>query len=134
MAKLAIYYDEAERLFVREGFSLDAICELLQNKVSRRTLFNWMVDGKWEQKRAEYLKQTEGLRAELVEIARIAIKNAKAEPTPKNIRAMSIAIAALQSFQGIKLIEEETTQDERKELTEETVKRIEKEVLGIDRK
>lgn len=132
MAKTAIYFDEAQRLYVNEGLSLDAIVGILANKVSRKTLYNWKVQGEWDTKRKNYLKDTKDLQEDLLELAKLTIKEAKANPTPHNIYAMSKAIAALKSYQGVKLIEEETTPQERKGLTEETVRQIEKEVLGIE--
>jgi len=132
MAKLAIYNDEAKRLSVQEGLSLDAIVGILSNKVSRKTLYNWKIAGEWDIKRRNYLNETKALQEDLLELAKLTIKEAKANPTPHNIYAMSKAIAALKSYQGVKLIKDETTPDERKGLTEDAVKHIEKEVLGIE--
>lgn len=131
MAKSAIYAEEAKRLYVVEGFSLDAIVGILQGKVSRKTLYNWKKDGDWETKRKEYLKQTKDMYEEIIEIARLTIKEAKANPTPHNIYAMSKALAALKLYQGVKVLEEETTPKERGDMTADTVKQI-REILGID--
>jgi hypothetical protein len=130
MAKAAIYHEEAKRLFVMEGFSLDAIVGMLGKNVSRKTLFNWKTQGEWEAKRKEYLSQTKDMYEEIAEIARLTIKEAKANPTPHNIYAMSKAIAAMKQYQGVKVIEDETTPQERKGLTEDAVKEIEKK-LGL---
>lgn len=130
MAKLAIYNDEAKRLFVQEGLSLDAIVGILANKVSRKTLYNWKIAGEWDKKRKDYLEQTRDMYEEIIEIARLTIKEAKANPTPHNIYAMSKAIAALKQYQGVKVLEDETTPKERKGLTEDAVKEIEAE-LGL---
>ncbi|MEW6115371.1 MAG: hypothetical protein AB1553_00520 [Nitrospirota bacterium] len=130
MAKLAIYNDEAKRLYVQEGLSLDAIVGILGGKVSRKTLYNWKIAGQWDEKRREYLNQTKDMYEEIIEIARLTIKEAKANPTPHNIYAMSKAIAALKQYQGVKVLEDETTPKERKGLTEDAVKEIETE-LGL---
>lgn len=130
MAKAAIYHEEAKRLYVAEGFSLDAIVNMLGNKVSRKTLYNWKVQGEWDAKRKNYLKETKDLQEDLLELAKLTIKEAKANPTPHNIYAMSKAIAALKAYQGVKLIEDETTPQERKGLTEDAVKEIESK-LGL---
>lgn len=130
MAKAAIYNEEAKRLFVIEGFSLDAIVKMLHNKVSRKTVYNWKEAGRWEEKRKEYLSQTKDMYEEIADIARLTIKEAKANPTPHNIYAMSKAIAALKQYQGVKVLEEETTPQERKGLTEDAVKEIESK-LGL---
>lgn len=132
MAKTAIYYEEAKRLYVNEGFAIDTIVGMLGNKVSRKTLYNWKKKGEWDRKRKEFLKQTKDLQEELLELARLTLKEAKANPTPKNILAMGRALAALRTYQGVKLLEEETTEEDRQGLTEADVKKIEKEVLGLE--
>jgi hypothetical protein len=131
MAKLAIYNDEAKRLYVQEGLSLDAIVGILGNKVSRKTLYNWKIAGEWDAKRKDYLEQTKDMYEEIIEIARLTIKEAKANPTPHNIYAMSKAIAALKQYQGVKVLEDETTPPEREDLSSETAKKV-RELLGID--
>lgn len=112
MAKTAIYFDEAQRLYVNEGLSLDAIVGIFNNKVSRKTLYNWKVQGDWDTKRRNYLKETKDLQEDLLELAKLTIKEAKANPTPHNIYAMSKAIAALKNYQGVKLIEDESEKKE----------------------
>jgi len=127
MAKQAIYYEEAKRLFVHEGLSLDIIMERLGGKVARRTLGGWKKDGGWDEKRAEYARVTDDLNQELIEVAKLAIQRAKADPSPQNMFAMSKAVAALKSYQGVKVIEEETSPKERKVLTGKSLEEIEKE-------
>lgn len=107
MAKQAIYIEEAKRLYVNEGFSLDAIVSMLDNKVSRKTLYNWKTQGDWDTKRRNYLKETEDLQSQLMKLAQIALKEALANPTPHNIYAVIKAISALKIWQGVKVIEEE---------------------------
>lgn len=119
MAKQAIYIEEAKRLFVQDGFSLDAIVGMLNGKVSRKTLYNWKVQGEWETKRKNFLEETKDLRDEIREIAKLTIAEAKARPTPKNLLAMCRAIAALKNYDGVKLLEDETTEAQRKDLTKE---------------
>ena len=102
MAKAAIYADEAKRLFVREGFSIDAILGMLDGKVSRKTLFNWKTDGRWEDKRKEYLAQTKDIKDQLKGLVETTLKNAEAEATPKNILALLRAIQAYESYGGIR--------------------------------
>lgn len=108
MAKHAIYVEEAKRLYVQEGLSLDAIVGILGNKVSRKTLYNWKVAGKWDEKRKNYLKETEDIHSQLMQLARIAMREALANPTPHNIYAVMKAISALKLWQGVKVIEEES--------------------------
>lgn len=130
MAKAAVYFDEAQKLYVNDGLSLDAIVGILANKVSRKTLYNWKVQGQWDEKRRNYLKETKDLQEDLLELAKLTIKEAKANPAPHNIYAMSKAIAALKSYQGVKLIEDEITPPEKQDASE-AAKKV-RELLGID--
>jgi hypothetical protein len=128
--KAAALYEEAKRLYIIEGFSLDAIVELLQNKVSRKTLYNWKVKNNWDKQREEYVKQNEDLQNGLMEIAKRTIQEAKANPTPHNIYAVAKAISALKLMQGIQLNEDD---DKPKSIRKETIEFIEKEILGLNK-
>ena len=119
MSKAVIYHEEAKRLFVREGFSLDAIVGMLNNKVSRKTLFNWKKDNEWDAKREEYLAQAVDLSAQLLQIADLTVKKALKDSSPKNLLAMCRAISALKSYDALKLLDTETTEEQRKNLTKE---------------
>lgn len=125
MAKAAIYAEEAKRLYVVEGFSLDAIVGMLDGKVARKTLYNWKTDGDWDSKRKEYISQTKDMYTDLVELARQMIKEAKAHPTAKNVMAAFRVADKLLPRDGARLIEDETTPQERKGLTDEAIKEIE---------
>jgi len=127
MAKPAIYYEEAKRLYVIEGLSLEIIVERLGRKVARRTLQNWKSDGSWDKQRENYVRSTEDLQHELYDLAKLAISRAKADPSPQNMFAMAKAVGALKSYQGVKVIEEEMSPKDRKLLTGKTLEEIEKE-------
>ncbi len=113
MAKLALYFDEAQRLYVQEGLSLDAIVNILGGKVSRKTLYNWKVKGDWDTKRKQYLKDTEDLYEQLLKLAKLTLKEALNNPTPHNIYAVMKAVGALKAWQGVKIIEEEIESQEQ---------------------
>ncbi len=114
MAKAAIYAEEAKRLFVREGLSLDAILGILNGKVSRKTLFNWKTDGQWEEKRKEFLAQTRDMKDQLKSLVQLTLKNAEARPEPKNILALLRAIQAYESYGGIRPLFEGTEDASKK--------------------
>ncbi|MEW5745271.1 MAG: hypothetical protein AB1805_07545 [Nitrospirota bacterium] len=114
MGKTALYYEEAQRLFVREGFSLDAIVGMLGKNVSRKTLFNWKKDGEWEEKRRKHLEQNKGTKDQLKALVDVTLRNAEAEPTPKNILALLRAIQAYESYGGIQPLIEESSGEAKK--------------------
>lgn len=127
--KHAALYEEAKRLYTVEGFSLDAIVELLKHQISRKTLYNWRSQHKWDEQRQQYIQQHEDLQREVLEITRQAIKEAKANPTPHNIYAVAKALSAVKLLQGIESDDE--TEDKPKGLSQETLDLLQKELLGI---
>ncbi len=128
MAKQAIYLEEAKRLYVQEGFSLDTIVGMLGKNVSRKTLYNWKEQYEWDKKRKEYVEQTKELHAEIRELVKLTLQRAKADPSPKNLSAFARAISAMKVYEGVKLLEEETTPKERQELTKDIIEKIEKDL------
>lgn len=134
MAKAAIYAEDAKRKFVEEGLSLDAIVGILVGKVSRKTLYNWKVQGDWETKRKEYLAQTKGLGNQLRRIVDVTAENAEAKPTSKTIRAMLQALVAYEKYMGMNLGPTESTEKEKdiaKTLPPETLIYIKKALYGL---
>ena len=53
MSKIREYYDECERLYVREGKTQREIAELFN--ISEKTISKWSRMGEWARKRKEYL-------------------------------------------------------------------------------
>lgn len=128
--KNAALYEEAKRLYVTEGFSIDAIVELLQDKVARKTLYNWKTANNWDEQRKAYQQENENLQKEIKEIARIAIKEAKANPTPHNIYAVVKALSALKLMQGIQVADDESG-EKIKGISKETFEFVQRELLGV---
>lgn len=127
--KHAAIYEEAKRLYVIEGFSVDAIVELLKNKVSRKTLYNWKTANDWDAQRKAYQQENQDMQNEIKQIARIAIKEAKANPTPHNIYAVVKALSALKLMQGIQINNDEP--EFPKQISKETIDFVQKEILGL---
>lgn len=127
--KNAALYEEAKRLYVIEGFSIDAIVELMKNKIARKTLYNWKTANNWDEQRKSYQQENEDLQKEIRDIARIAIKEAKANPTPHNIYAVVKALSALKLMQGIDVTDDEG-EEKVKAASPETIKFVE-ELLGM---
>ena len=108
MAKAAIYFEEAQRLYVQEGLSLDTIVNILGGKVSRKTLYNWKVAGDWDTKRKNYLKDTEDIQNQLIQLFRTMLKEALKNPSAQNVNAVLRTAGAIKLWQGVKVIKEET--------------------------
>lgn len=69
MAKKQAYYAEAERLYVNEQMTLEAIAGRLGD-VSVRTLQTWKTEYNWDDKRAQFLNGKEAFHSELYQFAR----------------------------------------------------------------
>jgi hypothetical protein len=133
MAKIAQFYSEAERMYVHEGYSIDAIVALFKNQVSRKTVYNWKAEGNWDAKRTASIETTGSIREELIEIARLAIKEAKANPGSHQIFAVVKAVQALKTWHDA----ENTVPDEKEKtaggITPDLIREIEEQILGVKR-
>jgi transposase len=69
MTKLDTYGRKAEALYVKEGKSLVEIAAEL--KLSRKTLAKWKADGRWDEKRMEYVRTMEDVKGDIVEVVKI---------------------------------------------------------------
>lgn len=114
MSKKAIYYDDAQRMYVRQGLSLTAIEGMLETNISRRQLHNWKTDGQWDDKRKRYIEEHEGLREMVMEIAKTAARNALDDPTPKNLLTLTRAIATLNQKDALDMLSSKGEKDEKK--------------------
>lgn len=128
--KSVVIYEQAKKMYL-EGYSLDAITELLNNTVSRKTLFNWSKEHSWDEQRKEKIEVEDDLTKELIDIAKTAIREAKANPSAHNIFAVVKAVSAIKMFQGVVMPE---TEDKAKVtgIKADTIKQIEREILGIE--
>lgn len=68
MAKKALYFNEAERLYVVEQCTIAEIASRL--KLNEKTVRLWKEEGDWERKRAQFLKEKQLLSEELFVFAR----------------------------------------------------------------
>lgn len=92
MAKDAIYYEEARRLFVDQGLSIDTVLGMLEGRVARKTLYNWKIKGNWD----ELKKRKEDFNLNTKEVAREVLRKtaaaASADPSKKNMAAFKDAL------------------------------------------
>lgn len=75
MAKKALYYPEAERLYTQDLLTLDEIASRLQ--VSERTLRYWKEDGAWDEKKKQAVRSKQAFHEELYEFVRTLMKKIK---------------------------------------------------------
>jgi len=130
-SKRAVYYQQAEKLYVENGFSLQIIEDLFDKKVTRRTISNWKNEFDWDGKRKKHLEHNKSLIEETRELVKIALDNAKADPSSKNIAAYKRAVDALKALEAVNILNPDTPEKESEGLTPEKAAAIRKEILGF---
>ena len=105
------FYDPAERLYVEEGLSPQAIREVLVDQhgeddpPSRRTIYNWSQEGEWKAARRRWLQETEDIRLNMREAVRAATAEAIAHPTRDSLSALKNAVSAAKDWEQLQGIE-----------------------------
>lgn len=138
MAKQAIYAAEAERLYVNQGLSIDAILGILEGKISRKTLYNWKIEGRWDEKREKHqefeIEIADGLR----NLVRKTLTEALANPSRTSILAFkqAFSVAKMADEPLLKFIQGTTEESQPSATDEETKKAalraLFKEAYGVD--
>lgn len=138
MAKKALYYDEAERLYVMEHIPFDSIAKQLD--VSEKTLRNWAQDGQWQEKRAELERDTGALHSKLYKLANTltdSVQNAIAEGREVPSHQLYTLTRILDKLQKLRQYEETAGSEEAAgkksagQLSQKTIERIEQDIFGI---
>ncbi|MEI6846576.1 MAG: hypothetical protein WCK32_00830 [Chlorobiaceae bacterium] len=138
MAKKAALYADAERLYVNDQLTLEAIASKLGCGV--RTLTNWKAEGNWDSKRQGFIELETSLHGDLYRLAQLLTrKNLSSIEAGEAVdaRAMSVAFRAIAVVKNTVEYEDSEVTQKQKEpkrgLSEETIRQIEEEVLGLRR-
>ena len=136
MTKKPLYYNEAERLYVYEHMTIDEIASRLN--LGSRTIRNWKDENSWDKKKKDYLKSKQAFHEELYEFARKlmhSIQEDLANGEKVDPGRMYAFTRMLPLITKIKEYEDVASKKEQKQenkgLTEDIVKLIEEEVLGM---
>ena|ERR1035437_8774827 len=90
--KTRLYYEDAKRLYIEQGMSLDTIVNVLKGNVSRKTLFNWKTEHKWDEA-AKARKETNfNLQDSALDILNTAFQEYRNERTSKNLKDIAAAM------------------------------------------
>jgi hypothetical protein len=136
MAKKAMYSEEAERLYVVDQMTIAEIASRLQ--LSEKTVWTWKEEGSWDKKRKQFLDQKEAFHMELYAFARALMKKVRedmeAGNEPSQARLYTL-VRIIPLIHKTKDLEDAMKASEPKEgkgqITEDVVKLIEREVLGL---
>ena len=130
------YYKHAETLFLQDNLSVDEICKNLN--VSRRTLFYWRTKYEWDRKKAEKLANKEGFSKELQSfteklMAKLTMDMQNKKPVNQSeYYTLTNLLKYLPELVKNELKEQTQTSKPTGQLSEDFVKQIEKEFLGIE--
>lgn len=137
MTKAHLYNAEAERLYVVEQMGFEEIVSRIP--VSLKTLQRWKSQGKWPQKREQYIKSRQAFHDELYEFSRYLMRSIKEDmqngEQVDQGRFYTFA-RLLPQITKVKEYEDIISKKEEKQekgLSPEIIKLIEEEVLGIRR-
>lgn len=140
--KKSLLYDRAEQLFTQEQWTYEAIAKELQCAV--RTLQNWAKEGRWDDKRKEFLSMRQNLTADVQEIALLLARKIKTqledemEPSPHLMNAFTrMASSLLKVREYEKDIEQSTAEaadvgSQEKDNARRAAAAKFKEVFGVD--
>jgi hypothetical protein len=136
LSKKPLYYNEAERLYVYEQMTIDEVASRLN--LGSRTVRNWKDENNWDDKKKKYIKSKQAFHEELYEFARKLMQTIKEDldngekVDPGRMYAFTRMLPLITK---IKEYEDISSQKEQKQdnkgLTEDIVKLIEEEVLGM---
>ena len=130
------YYKHAETLFLQDNLSIDEICKNLN--VSRRTLFYWRTKYEWDRKKAEKLANKEGFSKELQSfteklMAKLTMDMQNKKPVNQSeYYTLTNLLKYLPDLVKLEFKEQTQTPKSTGQLSEDFVKQIEKEFLGIE--
>ncbi len=123
---------EAKELYVEEGLGINTIFGIFEEKFPLRVLYRWRKEDNWDKDRINYRKKDLPLKEELYQLVKTAIAQAKLNPTPQQISAVSKVLWAL--LTAVKEIKGELYFDSEQKgetISSNTIKKIEEEILGI---
>ncbi len=132
---------EATNFYVNGGYSIETILRIMGGKVSRKTLYNWKDSEHWDEQRKAQFSETKLMLTNLVELAKLAINEALADPSLFRISAVSKMIGLLKSMSQNPIdnivdpktgepVKSEAQKNVKKVVTPELIEELERKLLG----
>jgi len=136
LSKKHLFYNEAERLYVYDQLGIDEIAVRLN--LGSRTIRNWKDENDWDKKKKDYLKSKQAFHEELYEFARKLMHSIREDldngekVDPGRMYAFTRMLPLITKIKEYEDISNKKEQkQENKGLTEDIIKIIEEEVLGM---
>jgi hypothetical protein len=137
VAKKQLYFNEAERLYVIEQMTIAEVASRL--RLGEKTVRIWKDEGDWERKRMQHLKGKEAFHEELYEFARKLMGTIKEDmekgerPDAGRLYTLTRLLPLITKVKDYEDVAQKKEKEEGKAgLTEDVLRIIEKEVLGIE--
>lgn len=137
MSKKDVFYNEAEKLYIQDQLTIMEIESRLG--VCEKTIRTWKGEGNWDEKKRRYLQEKSSFHEELYSFSRTLMKKIQEDwDAGEKVDAgrlytltrMLPMIIKVKDYEDVKITKEKDTVE--KGLTEDIVKNIEKEVLGLE--
>jgi len=138
MAKKALYFAEAERLYVQEQNAPAEIASKLQ--LGEKTVREWKDEGDWDVKRRQYITHRQAFHEELYDFARELINSIREDmKAGAKVDAGRMYTAArllpmiikVKDYEDVKAIKEKDGQPQ-KDLSEDDIVKLVNRGLGIE--
>lgn len=136
LSKKQFHFAEAERFYVIEHMTIDEIASRLQ--LNHKTVLAWKSEGNWEEKRFQLLRSKQMFHEELYEFARKLMYSIQEDLSncekvdPGRMFAFTRMLPLITKIKEYEDVAKKKEQkQENKGLTEDIVKLIEEEVLGM---
>lgn len=138
MSKKALYYEQAEQLYVREQNTITEIEAKLP--VSEKTVRTWKAEGDWDIKKQQYLQSKQAFHEELYSFSRKLMKSIEEDwGSGKQVdpgrlytlTRMLPLITKVKSYEDVRLAKEQEAGEKKKGLSEDVIRKIEQEILGL---
>lgn len=124
---------EAMEFYVEVGLGINTIYQLFERKIKLRTLYQWRKEDDWDKLRVKYKLHDIPLKEELYQLVKTAIAQAKLNPTPPQISAVSkvlwALLTAVKEIKGNDILNDNSNNTNT--ISKTTIEKIEKEILGI---
>jgi uncharacterized protein YjcR len=137
MSKKDVYYNEAEKFYIQDQLTIAEIESRLG--VCEKTIRTWKSEGAWDEKKKRYLQEKSSFHEELYSFSRKLMQTIQNDwDAGEQVDAgrlytltrMLPMIMKVKDYEDIRVSKEKDNSE--KGLTEDIVKNIEKEVLGIE--
>lgn len=130
------FYNDAEKMFLYENLPPEEIAKKL--KISRRTVYYWRNKNKWDNKKAEIMRNKKALSNDLLTFLKTLIQKLTKDMADKTTINQSELYSLINLLKEIpelhkyeKLINQAKAKEPTGQLSPEFVQQVQKEILGM---